>query len=254
FIISLLYSINFYKIFAVKTHRDLKNWEDLLKLDRQPARSYTEVSETITKIKISFTVSFPIEYLAIVNNNLLKLLRKYPFYNEHGSLSVNKNQIKDTFTKLKNLENFNTSHDAFLCTFDFSDRFNNDKIDGVNIHFIKLFESSVILRFELDTNDLFLKTFNKICSSREWISSVPVWNDWKSILMGYRSILHVSNEDRIRRLSYHELLKEVRSVSEKIIVNPLTKGVNKDLLTIGNESLIYEVSEINEINLDSSIF
>lgn len=143
---------------------------------------------------------------------------------------------------------------AFLCTFDFSDGFNNDKIDGVNIHFLKLFESSVILRFELDTNDLFLDTFNRICTSREWRSSVPVWNDWKLILMGYRSILYVSHQEKIRRLSYHELLNEVRSVSDKVIVNPLTKGVNKDLLTIGNESLIYEVSDINEINLNSSLF
>lgn len=105
FIILFLYTIKFYKIFAVKTHRDLKMWEDSLKWDIQPDISHTEVSETITKIKISFTVSFPIEYLAIVNNNLLKLLKKYPFYNEHGSLSINKNQIKDTFTKLKDLEN-----------------------------------------------------------------------------------------------------------------------------------------------------
>lgn len=254
FLVTLLYNINYYKIFSNNKHRTFEYYESCLKEEGKPRGKYTKVNEVITDIKVSFTLSIPIEYLNSVCENLRWLLHNRPFYTEHGRLAENKNQIRDTFKKLQNLRNFETTHDSFLCTFDFSKEKNLDNIDGLSIEFLKLFESTIILNFTIQTNKTFMRAFNLICLSKEWKSSVAVWNDWRSIIKGYTPILHLSEQERIRELSYNELILDARSTSEDLIINRLFKGINSDFVTLGNESLIYKAENDKEIDIDSSIF
>lgn len=253
----LLYISKSYYVFSRKTHNNIRNWLNILEYPRVPHGRYVEFEEKVSSVKLVYTVSIPIEYLKVVNKNLLKLLNTNSFYTEHGTLTNNKNAIRDTFQKLSKLDNFTTFHDSFLCEFDFSnlgDSNHRKYINGVSINFLKLFESSIFLQFTIRPNESFNTLFHSLCISPEWSSSLVGWNDWLSILKGYKSILCVSNEDRIRRLSYSELIADLQSSMQSIVYRPLLKGVRPDLISEGSEAVIYSTENINEINRDSSIF